>query len=136
MGTNFYTKSGKHIGKRSAAGLYCWSCMKTLCPYGEAKIHETDWDVNKCPSCGRTQTVENNWGAVGLELGFNQGAKEKKAGVQTCSSFTWAMPPENLRRCNIIVDEYDREMTRVEFLEMLRLNCPVEYFNSIGSEFS
>ena len=37
MGTNFYlgkyvyeTKYENHIGKRSAAGLYCWDCDETL----------------------------------------------------------------------------------------------------------
>ena len=28
MGCNFYCDSGIHIGKRNAAGLYCWTCHK------------------------------------------------------------------------------------------------------------
>ena len=38
MGTNFYIidkdqeySEGRHIGKRSAAGWYCWDCGTTLC---------------------------------------------------------------------------------------------------------
>lgn len=46
MGTNFYLKGHRgdddpkyHIGKRSAAGLYCWDCRITLCKGGESAIH-------------------------------------------------------------------------------------------------
>lgn len=48
MGTNYYARGYRriadmdpqyHIGKRSAAGLYCWDCGKTLCKDGESGIH-------------------------------------------------------------------------------------------------
>ena len=43
MGTNFYKikrvdnkiEEGEHIGKRSAAGEYCWDCRRTLSIYGD-----------------------------------------------------------------------------------------------------
>ena len=38
MGTNFYTTKGVHIGKRSAAGMYCWHCRTTLCEQGEEGV--------------------------------------------------------------------------------------------------
>ena len=28
-----------HIGKRSAAGMYCWDCDDTLCPGGKSQVH-------------------------------------------------------------------------------------------------
>jgi len=39
MGTNFYFSSGGHIGKRSAAGWYCWDCKQTFCADGEKYVH-------------------------------------------------------------------------------------------------
>lgn len=41
MSTNFYwdepdaTGDRKHIGKRSGAGAYCWTCKRTMCIDGE-----------------------------------------------------------------------------------------------------
>ena len=45
MGTNYYLKGHRgddnpkyHIGKRSAAGLYCWDCHITLCKGGNLEF--------------------------------------------------------------------------------------------------
>ena len=111
MGCNFYVRGYKrdddpetHIGKRSAAGLYCWDCKLTLCIGGEAKIHEGNsrWH-KKCPKCGKEpikEGFENSAG--GRELGFNTAKPAPKTGAASCSSFSWAMKPEllelNIRR--------------------------------------
>ena len=72
MGTNFYEfkdgVEGRHIGKRSAAGLYCHDCGVTLCARaydrwekkeveGEEAVHQGDsfW-YDACPKCGNPST--------------------------------------------------------------------------------
>jgi len=56
MGTNYYTINTDerkidhmdpefHIGKRSAAGMYCWNCGLTLCKDGEEFVHHNKKDV-------------------------------------------------------------------------------------------
>lgn len=52
MGTNFYLAGWQkladsdddpavHVGKRSAAGLYCWDCGVTLCKAGIQGVHSS-----------------------------------------------------------------------------------------------
>ena len=46
MGTNFYywnlqQEENKHIGKRSAAGMYCFDCNVSLCKEGAEHVHYT-----------------------------------------------------------------------------------------------
>jgi len=146
MGTNFYTFENfcancdrqdrlEHIGKRSAAGLYCWSC--------DAPLPE---DEEKCIHCG-TRWERKGPGepgnAAGVELGFAEPAMERPHnGVTNASAFRWAMEPDRVRLlCEAsmdapcVVDEYGSKMTGREFLEMLRCQCPLERF-SIGVEFS
>lgn len=144
MGTNYYTTKDKHIGKKSAAGYYCWDCNITLCKNGNEGIHkgchhkhlmfcDCGWH-KKCPTCGgppRKETLDNS--AVGRELGFNKQPYGKKKGVTTCSSFTWAHRFKKLPRK--IKDEYDRVFTTKEFEKILE-ECPVQYFHLIGREFS
>lgn len=154
MGTNFYVRGWRgrdrmdpkhHIGKRSAAGLYCWDCGVTLCKYGPEKIHygchhgpfcNCGW-YNKCPNCGKKPIKEGiGDGAVGRELGFNKEIPAKKTGVASCSSFTWAMDPkEFLKRKVIIWNEYGDTFTKKEFLQILE-ECPIQYKDSIGEWFS
>jgi len=156
MGTNFYIggigqdKTNEiekmiHIGKRSAAGRYCWDCKKTLCKSGEEFIHYSNnyfnW-YNECPTCGKKAIGETlDISAAGRELGFNKSKPHEKHGVQSCSSFSWAI------RKNIIeswfatdnslkiYDEYGEEYTWEEFEEMLT-ECPINYYNLLGQEFS
>ena len=135
MGTNFYLigiPEGEddsdprwHIGKRSAAGMYCFDCGVTLCEQGEEFIHHChyrvsandpktplaidytfthtprcDWlDVTwleNCPVCKTKFEKEDlKDSSAGLELGFNKKVT-KKTGVHTCSSFSWAMTKEDV----------------------------------------
>lgn len=135
MGTNFYSLSGIHIGKRSAAGKYCWDCKTTLCKKGEAFVHyNAEW-YDSCPICGKPYIPPENLfdTAIGQELGFST-IKGKQVGVKTCSSFTWAVLPERVKRYKGIKDEYGRVLTLEEFKEMLEL-CPLQYVNLIGKEF-
>ncbi len=137
MGTNFYTKDGVHIGKRSAAGAYCWDCKLTLCPGGEDGVHDSQYEewLDECPNCGlKKQAIESLDGSsVGRELGFNKTQPEAKKGVASCSSFSWAIKPNRLR-AEIVVDEYDREFSSEEFKEILA-ECPIQYYHNIGHDF-
>jgi len=139
VGTNFYVEgTGQHIGKRSAAGSYCWDCNVTLCVEGEAGIHtgKSAW-FKHCPKCGKLETKEDmETSAAGRELGFNRNRPKRKTGIRSCSSFTWAvLPCQN--RLDIdagVIDEYDRYLTKEEFESVLE-ECPVQFFDSIGTEF-
>ncbi len=147
MGTNYYYRKNKeevHIGKRSAAGLYCWDCKRTLCKGGNAQVHEScnhhgfcncNWE-DHCISCGQYPKKEGlESSSAGRELGFNTQKYNKKTGVQSCSSFTWAINPLELRNIRKIEDEYGRVFTKKQFYELLE-ECPIQYFHSIGIEFS
>jgi len=152
MGTNYYihAKTGHyldrmdpeaHIGKRSAAGPFCWTCRQTLCKAGETGIHlgESEW-YDACPKC-HARLVEESLreSSAGRELGFNKSPPKVKTGVRSCSSFTWAMKPtivsELPRRGKPVVDEYGRRFSVKAFLAVLE-ECPVQYLDAIGTWFS
>lgn len=151
MGCNFYLvdcnaqgseKREIHIGKRSAAGQYCWDCNQTLCKQGEDGIHlsESQW-FQLCPKCGKKPQRENiDDNSVGRELGFNKTSPQKKHGAASCSSFSWAIYPYELadimteNHVDTIVDEYGTEYTYSGFMDVLS-ECPVQFFKSIGTDF-
>ena len=137
MGCNFYTVTGKHIGKRSAAGLYCWDCHVTLCIGGEKNVHTSDSRWHKrCPKCHKKPESESlHGGAVGRELGFNKEPFAPKKGVASCSSFSWDVDPDSIKRLRIIEDEYGRRYTAKEFQELLS-ECPIRRTDHIGMDFS
>ena len=137
MGCNFYTLTRKHIGKRSAAGLYCWDCKVTLCKEGTEKVHYSthEW-YDKCPQCGKQpqkETLEN--GAAGRELGFNKSKSKAKTGVASCASFSWAVTLDKLGRLKYLKDEYGRRYSINEFKDVLE-ECPIHYHDMIGRDFS
>lgn len=169
MGTNFYWLRAKkcvescpyesaeeergtfdfeeHIGKRSAAGLYCWDCRATLCEGGESAIHSGySRMLNHCPKCGKTfypSGAPLSKGPAAVELGFAPPEEQPPTGVEGAASFSWATSPTEARqRCeanlNVVCirDEYGRKMTGGEFLRMLKANCPIEFTHSIGVDFS
>lgn len=162
MGTNFYfaTKDNneyRHIGKRSAAGLYCWDCGVTLCStiinhvdiftgniknlYGTDAVHHSGafW-LDKCPLCYSKETEEPiTKSAPGRELGFNTSAPRKKSGVSTCCSFLWAISPQYFAELSnakslFIRDEYDDVYTNEQFRDAM-LECPIKYYHSVGEVF-
>ena len=134
-----------HIGKRSAAGFYCWDCNETLCAGGKSQIHQsTHGFYDACPKCGKGKTTEGlESSSAGLELGFAPPKAIRPTGVRSCCSFSWAQEPDAVRQiCEanlekpIIRDEYHRTYTGNQFLQMLMANCPVEFTGSIGKWFS
>lgn len=135
---------GNHIGKRSAAGTYCWDCKTTLCVGGIAYVHRSKLPyLNACPSCGKSKTLESlAESAGGLELGFGKPRLVKKVGVTSVCSWTWAVCPDAFRNwakenpdSACIKNEYGDVTTASEFVQMLDTNCPIE-FRAIGEEFS
>jgi hypothetical protein len=136
-----------HIGKRSAAGRYCWDCRTTLHRRGEDAIHfdsggEESW-FSACPECDKPWiTPSLTESSAGLELGFARPRTEPPTGVASCSSFSWAQDPDRARafckanpEMEAVIDEYGERMTADSFLEMLRGNCPIEYRRMIGQAF-
>lgn len=136
MGTNFYLTDGKHVGKRSAAGVYCWDCGISLCKDGREHIHEynSEW-YQKCPGCGKkpeNETMEES--SAGRELGFNSSLPSRKTGIKSCSSFTWAVEPKSIKNKKI-KDEYGRKYSAKDFEKILE-ECPIKFSNMIGKFFS
>ena len=153
MSTHFYLGGHRgnddprfHIGSRRAAGWYCWDCGSTLHPKGNMVDIHGEWAdmLEACPKCGRKRDKEDAFSesSVGRELGFNKSKPMKKTGVKSCSSFTWAMDPERLKRIashhsgskRTIVDEYNRQYTWAAFQLML-LECPLQFHSAIGVRF-
>lgn len=145
MSTNFYVSKKRihsdnpktHIGKRSAAGLYCWDCGITLYKGGIKSLHSGNGDWYKeCPKCGKEWERESlNESSGGRELGFNDSEPGKKTGVKTCCSFSWAQDPEEFLKKKVNVwDEYGTKYTHKEFLKVLE-ECPIQYKTSIGVWF-
>lgn len=163
MGTNFYLRGHRdddnpdfHIGKRSAAGLYCWDCKITLCREGESQVHYRPTWYNACPKCNQEfvkESLEDS--TVGRELGFNKSQPQVKIGVKGCSSFSWAMESEKLFQVcfyqprqtylpflspivelpeYIIEDEYGQLYTSTEFRQILD-ECPIQFKDLIGRQF-
>lgn len=138
MGTNYYVAPpcehrGQHIGKRSAAGPYCWDCGITLSRSGNP--HDGSGMLDTCPRCGQSPTKETlDSSTAGRELGFNKTSPQRKTGVRSCSSFAWAVDPNYLEGVATIEDEYGTRLTRAEFLAMLE-ECPIQDETLIGLEF-
>lgn len=165
MGTNFYWKlpdgattlptgaplpeaihlddPAIHIGKRSAAGRYCWDCGVTLCVGGNEAIHSGESGFyDRCPRCGKAPG-SNETGSALVELGFAQPEKTRPSGVQGCCSFSWAQDPEIvgpiLREHSdelLIESEYGDVLSCGYFLRMLECNCPIQFTYSVGHWFS
>lgn len=157
MGTNFYwvdpdrvgvpaIPARDHIGKRSAAGWYCYDCNMPLVRGGDANLvhHSADAVVDRCPKCGQSKPSEHfASGSAAIELGFATPRKGRKSrGIASCSSFTWGQDPVNVQRLceqhateKVIIDEYGREMTGQEFMSMVFANCPLQFTHAIGVDF-
>lgn len=141
-----------HLGKRSAAGWYCWSCDVPLVEGGRRDlVHTGRGYVERCPLCGKAKGASAKDGggpaynAAMVELGFAEArtAREgRPTGVQSASSFSWAQDPEItggiLRRYPddpLVEDEYGRVLTGREFLAMLAVSCPIQFTHSVGTAY-
>lgn len=143
MGTNFYWRLNpltlltsrvesplpesddleSHIGKRSAAGPYCWNCGTTLCMAGTDSVHHTgrqqEW-LTECPSCHAKPMSPN-------EIGSSP--------VRSCCSFTWTLGKheKTLRAISLaniqskcVADEYGEQCSANEMLAITD-GCPIQF---------
>jgi hypothetical protein len=137
VGTNFYwytpdkeEKQGEHIGKRSAAGPYCWDCGITLCKGGTREVHYDVGFFESCPHCGKERSEASKESAL-KELGFHRHGLTRR-GVGSCSSFTWTMMG-HLHRLKsmvmveyaVVIDEYGNLFTADQLLAELE-DCPIQ----------
>jgi hypothetical protein len=151
MGTNFYWDPPDevpndddpqyHIGKRSAAGMYCYDCNISMCAKGEAYVHRGSWEDGddhwhkRCPECGLSAQPEDlKDSCVGVELGFGEAKQRRPDGMHSCCSFSFTQNQRAVReRCmaagdNIeVFDEYNRPLTGYEFLAMVEVICPIVF---------
>jgi hypothetical protein len=152
MGTNFYwIKNPKnlpeddinvHIGKRSAAGRYCWDCGSFLRSDGSYTLHRSsDTSLDRCPCCNKPAPQTSWSSSAGVELGFAKSADIPKVGISSCSSFTWTMMRHNWKikgllssKTKCIRNEYGDKYTAEEFLKN-ELSTVVIHFQS-PNEFS
>ena len=155
MGTNFYwighrgdSNIRHHIGKRSAAGSYCWDCGTTLCLEGSQGVHRTrsersggemPW-ADECPVCGNEKGKDP--GTAFVELGFKRAKEIPRRGVGSCSSFSWTLMSHKWRITDLalvdgdpvcVVNEYGDEFTAKQFLYeelatvAIESQCPYEF---------
>lgn len=146
MGTNFYWSGHQHeesiqyhIGKRSAAGRYCYDCGSTFNCDGTQLIHNSKekrlgWS-KVCPCCGKGPEGEDTkYNPIMVELGFEKTGEKPTEGIAGASSFTWTMMKHlwDLEKMiaddqPAVVDEYGREYTAKEFLDMIKRECPIQF---------
>jgi hypothetical protein len=135
MGTNFYTLRGKHIGKRSAAGLYCWNCNITLCKEGEQNVHSSFGYVVRDDGKGVLESLADMINYQN-QFWYEECPRcHEKTNVKPCSSFSWDVNPSKISKLKYIKSEYGDKLTKDEFLNMLD-GCPIRFFDSIGKDFS
>lgn len=133
-----------HLGKRSAAGYYCWDCGQTLCQGGDKKVHHGKsswWD--SCPKCGKSPVAKDKMPrSMALELGFAAARGHRPSGVAACSSLSWCHPPMAAKafiesqEIVSVTDEYGRKMTGLQFLAMVQTNCPIQLSRMVGKWFA
>lgn len=131
-----------HIGKRSAAGLYCYSCNAWF--HDPAACDERPKDQRtSCKYCGAEHKSGMNR-ATSVELGFAKPESLRpESGVEGTCTFSWANWPDEVyhiarqapAEMQLVVDEYGRTMTGQQFLDMLRASVSITKL-SIGQIFS
>lgn len=155
MGTNYYWKETYdadgdnegiqcHIGKRSAAGRYCWDCGTTFNTRGTESVHysshDTNW-VEACPACGKMPEESRDKESTAMvDLGFAKQSNLSLQGVGYCSSFTWTLMKHKWKLSSLVrseekvgINEYGDEFTAKEFLEgelhgcAFEMQLPVEF---------
>jgi len=151
MGTNYYLLDHGHdddpefhIGKSSAAGMWCFDCNVTLCKEGIEGVHkgcncpdkhdlheriacDRHW-YKACPQCGKPAV--DDW------------QKKPDYPIRACCSFSWAMDPMKFmmkmfkakNSFRVIEDEYGRKCTAKNFLIQLN-GYKIVFYHSVGVRF-
>lgn len=87
MGMNIYTLDGRHIGKRYAAGVWCWT-HKKQCIHEDKEGQTFDW---VCPEGHRVDSTQVGFNPAFRELGFDKSDPTFHQGIDGASGFTWAI---------------------------------------------
>lgn len=160
MGTNYYWIDNPdnfdemdpriHIGKRSAAGRYCYDCGIYLTAQSTQYAHMGKRDefneyINRkfdvCPNCGKGPSDE--FIAADRELFRGTPVPSQLHGVQGVSSFTWTMVKHKTdivmwlktdKNKKIIRNEYGDEFSADEFLGNELRHCIILF--QMYAEFS
>lgn len=132
-----------HIGKRSAAGLYCTKCGCTINRCGTQSIHSEAPDIailsdphlteerkqrewarqksmyyfDECPCCGTPFLDENN---------------EPSDGIKSICSFRWTLMKHKELLMNLALDDNSEKVVRDEYD---RLYTAKEFWNKEFSDF-
>ena len=149
MSTNFYWISKEavqdsiqvHIGKRSAAGSYCFDCGTTLYDGGTVSIHTGDnnevygrW-LGACPSCSKKASDTHSSKSNSIDTINNLSPFSSKSGISMSNSFTWTLLKHKwtileMVKTNssekVIVNEYGEFFSAKEFFDELDA-CPIEH---------
>lgn len=148
MGTNYYARllttedDVIHIGKRSAAGLYCRKCGMSLTNIAETnypyrKLYGTDavhYTSLECDDIGGEPTRLDNCPLCGGTLDKDDG------NISSVCSFTFAISPYQLshlfRNDEVVFeDEYGAILSEHEMSEIIE-RSPIKYYNLVGSDFA
>lgn len=127
-----------HIGKRAAAGSYCYSCRVSLFSGGEEWVHGPPWGGSDPLSQSDIDLFDS---MKMLQACPECGAEKGSEHVRGACSFCYAQQPNEVRqRCEqslnspCVIDGYDREYTGKEFLGELEC-CPIVKTELIGRRF-
>jgi len=125
MGMNLYTLNGIHIGKRYAAGVWCWDCKR------EARLDESD-KMWTCPKCGKKLLDKDvKFNPAYRELGFDRSKPRKHRGIDGASGFYWQTGysglgdnlhevKKKLKRRKFVETEYGEKWSIKKFWEMFK----------------
>lgn len=160
MGCNFHWRDGTHIGKRYAAGPYCYNCCihevikrrlfraisvkkiiergKIILPKFIGALLLAKLTKIRCPICGAVYVDEPMPAEAALELGFRKGPLQFSKGLHSSSGFIFAQEPKEIKRRlktgDVAVDEYGCEYNPDEFQQIL-VGCVIKNYASIGQIF-
>lgn len=123
---NVYTLSGKHIGKRYAAGIWCWDCKQ------EAR-QDIVGAFYFCAKCAKRCSLETlSYNPAFRELGFDKTPPRVKTGIDGASGWIWCVDPETgvassgttiklaLKKYRFVKTEYDKKLTIRQFQELFK----------------
>ncbi len=151
MGTNFYLRyesqeyeRGIHLGKRSAAGMYCYGCNISLVTGmpGGLNVQNPHMGEGKnyraCPICGARQSG-NFYNPELFTPTAEQTDREEKYVVRYSCSFGFAIPPEELSAYTqdvLVVDEYGTVFSMHEFRRDVIEKAAFLFTHHVGQCFS
>lgn len=135
----------KHIGKRYAAGIWCWDCKVPMFDPHDTSIKGTNYEY--CRSCGkkRPDYKDMPYNGAMRELGFDKKKPKEHSGIDGASGFIWCIDDHyglgtskeeilySLKDIKEVIDEYGRRMSIKEFHDIFKDVIEEQY---VRGEFS